>query len=95
VTDTIRIDIGYVRDLHSKVADTSDRLRGKVGNVDADITSDSDIAGKLHDFMQRWDKRRSQVADTLDAVASALHAIDDSFTKSDDKMACQINGDGP
>jgi len=94
MTEKIRIDLVYVRDLHDKVSDTSERLRGHVGNVENAITSDNDIDGKLHDFMDKWDKRRRQVADTLDAVVSALHAIDESFTKDDDKMAAQINGDG-
>jgi uncharacterized protein YukE len=94
MSDEIRVVVPYVRDLHTKVVDTSDRLRGKIGDVENAISSDPDLDGKLHDFMQDWDKRRRQVADTLDAVASALHAIDDSFTQNDDKMAAQINGGG-
>ncbi len=73
--------------------DTSDRLRGKVGNVQDDLSSDPDVAGKLDDFMGKWNKRRDQVADTLDSVVSALHAIDETFTKNDEQMACQLNGD--
>ncbi|MEO5899096.1 MAG: hypothetical protein ABIR68_03055 [Ilumatobacteraceae bacterium] len=92
MADKIYIDIDYVLKLHGDVTDTSSRLRGKVGKVDDIITSDDDIDGKLHDFMQKWDKRRGQVADTLDAVASGLHAIQDSFSTTDQKMADQVNG---
>jgi hypothetical protein len=44
--------------------------------------------------MGKWDKRRGQVADTLDAVASALKAIDESFTETDNKLTDQVNGNG-
>ena len=94
MADTIRIDIPYVRRLHDSVQDTAQRLRGNTENVNDMLSSDSDVEGKLHDFMGKWDKRRGQVADTLDAVVNALHAIDESFTESDEKMACQVNGGG-
>ncbi len=94
MAETIKIDIPYVRNLHDSVKDTAARLRGDVGNVDDALSSDPDVEGKLHDFMSKWDKRRGQVADTLDAVVNALHAIDESFTESDEKMACQVEGGG-
>ena len=94
MADTIKINIPYVRALKGSVQDTADRLRGKVGDVSDTLSSDPDISGDLHDFMDRWDKRRDQVADTLDAVVSALKAIDETFCESDEQMACQINGEG-
>lgn len=94
MAETIRIDLDYVRTLKGSVGETAGRLRGDVGSVKHTITSDDKIADKLDDFMGKWDKRRGQVADTLDAVVSALKTIDESFTDTDDKMASQINGDG-
>jgi uncharacterized protein YukE len=94
MADTIKINITYVRGLKGQVDDTSGRLRGDVGDVSHTIDSDSDVNDKLHDFMGKWDKRRRQVADTLDAVSSALNSIDESFTQTDDKLASQVNGGG-
>jgi uncharacterized protein YukE len=94
MAEKIHIDLNYVRTLKSEVDGTAGRLRGDVGNVKDTISSDSDVNDKLHDFMGKWDKRRGQVADTLDAVASALQSIDESFTKTDDKLAAQVGGNG-
>jgi uncharacterized protein YukE len=94
MADTISININYVRGLKGQVDDTSGRLRGDVGDVAHTIDSDPDVNDKLHDFMGKWDKRRGQVADTLDAVSSALNSIDESFTQTDDKLASQVNGGG-
>jgi uncharacterized protein YukE len=94
MAETIKINIPYVRTLHGSVQDTAERLRGHTGDVHDTLSSDPDVSDKLHDFMGKWDKRRGQVADTLDAVVSALHAIDESFTESDEKMAAQVDGGG-
>ena len=94
MAEKIHIDLTYVRTLKGQVDDTASRLRGDVGNVADTIDSDDKVADKLNDFMGKWDKRRRQVADTLDAVASALQAIDESFTATDDKLASQVNGGG-
>jgi uncharacterized protein YukE len=94
MAEKIHIDLDYVRTLKGEVDGTSGRLRGDVGNTSNTIDSDDSVNEKLHDFMGKWDKRRGQVADTLDAVASALKAIDESFTECDDKMTDQLNGCG-
>ncbi|MFT3852330.1 MAG: hypothetical protein QM733_06300 [Ilumatobacteraceae bacterium] len=89
----IHIQLDYVRTLKGNVDDTAGRLRGG-GNLKGTIDSDGRVDDALGDFMGKWDKRRGQVADTLDAVASALQAIDESFTATDDKLTSQLNGDG-
>ncbi len=94
MAEQIRIDVEYVRALHGSVGTTAGRLRGKVGNVSDTLSSDPDVSGALHDFMDKWDKRRDQVAETLDAVVSALQAIDESFTGTDEELAAQVNGEG-
>jgi uncharacterized protein YukE len=94
MAEKIHIDLNYVRTLKGQVDGTSGHLRGKVGNVKNTIDSDDSVNDKLNDFMGKWDKRRGQVADTLDAVASALKSIDESFTQTDDKLAGQVNGTG-
>ena len=94
MAEKIHIDLDYVRTLKGEVDGTSGRLRGDVGNTSNTIDSDDSVNEKLHDFMGKWDKRRGQVADTLDAVSSALNSIDESFTQTDDKLASQVNGGG-
>lgn len=92
--EKIHIDLDYVRTLKGNVDDTAGRLRGNVGSVKGTVDSDGKVNDELSDFMGKWDKRRGQVADTLDAVVSALKAIDESFTKTDDKLTSQLDGDG-
>ena len=92
MADEIRIVLPYVRDLHDRVEETAQRLRGDIGDVGHTLGSDPQTQGRLDDFMGEWDKRRGQVADTLDAVGSALHAIDESFTNTDDQLAGQLIG---
>lgn len=90
MADQIVVDLDYVSDLKERVVDTTDNLRSdRPQNVS--LPSDGETDDRLHDFMQKWDKRRGQLADTLDAVAVALTAIHDGFDGTDNKLAGQIN----
>ena len=42
--------------------------------------------------MGKWDERRGELADSLDAVSSALGAISDSFSDTEDELVSQLEG---
>ena len=49
----------------------------------------------LHDFLDKWDERRGDLADTMEGVEKALEAIHDSFTSTEDELVAQLNGESP
>jgi hypothetical protein len=49
----------------------------------------------LHSFLDKWDERRGDLADTMEGVEEALQAIHDSFTKTEDELVAQLNGETP
>ena len=90
MADLIVVDLDYVADLHTRVANTTTKLReDRPGNVS--VPSDHDIDDKLHSFMDRWDKRRGELADTLASVGEALQAMHDAFDGTDNKLTGQLN----
>ena len=42
--------------------------------------------------MGKWDERRGELADSLDAVSGALGAISDSFTDTENELVGQLEG---
>ncbi len=69
-----------------------------LGDVDdaqpwaADFTDET--RGAHHDFKNKWDERRDQLADGLRSVAEALEMIRDSFEQCDRELAESVSGGG-
>jgi hypothetical protein len=91
MAERIVVDIGYVDGLKSSVDTTRSGLRGE-GSNDARVPSSSRVNDALDDFMGKWDERRGELADSLDAVSTALGAISDSFTRTEDELVGQLEG---
>lgn len=91
--EQIRVDLDYVDGLRTQVVGTSDGLRTN-SRWSPGVSSAPPVDDELGDFMGRWDKRRGELADSLDAVAEALKVIFDSFTATDQELTDQLNGDG-
>jgi phage-related minor tail protein len=72
------------------VTNTTGRLRSDRPN-NVSVPSDDDIDDKLHSFMERWDKRRDELADSLAGVGDALKAMHDAFDGTDNKLTGQLN----
>ena len=89
----IVVDVAYVEGLRSNVDTTTSGLRGQ-GGEHAGVPSASRVDEALGDFMGKWDERRGELADSLDAVASALGAIADSFTRTEAELVGQLDGGG-
>jgi len=89
VADLIVVDLDYVADLRTRVTNTTTKLREDRPN-NVSVPSDHDIDDKLHSFMERWDKRRGQLADTLASVGDALKAMHDAFDGTDNKLTGQL-----
>jgi hypothetical protein len=90
VADLIVVDLDYVAELHTRVTSTTTKLRDdRPGDVS--VPSDDAIDDKLHSFMERWDKRRGELADSLASVGEALQAMHDAFDGTDDKLTGQLN----
>ena len=89
MSDEIAVDLDYVSDLKTRVDGTTSSLRADTPQ-NASLPSDHETDDRLHDFMEKWDKRRGELADTLDAVSEALKAIHDAFDGTDDKLTGQI-----
>ena len=94
MADQIVIDLGWVLDLRSDVASTRARLRRDSGDT-ARIDSSPDVNEALHSFLDKWDERRGDLADTMEGVEEALQAIHDSFTATEDELVAQLNGETP
>lgn len=87
----IVVDLTYVQQLHTEVSATITNLRATRPGA-AGLLSDPLSDGYLDEFQHRWDKRRGELADTLDSVASALQAIYDTFNDTDTKLAGELTG---
>lgn len=90
MADLIVVDLDYVADLRTRVTNTTGRLRSDRPN-NVSVPSDDDIDDKLHSFMERWDKRRGELADSLAGVGEALKAMHDAFDGTDNKLTGQLN----
>ena len=93
MADRIVIDLGWVLDLQADVVDTRERLNRDLGST-ASVDSAPVVDDALRSFLDSWDERRGQVADSLGGVVDALQAIHDSFTMTEDELLAQLNGDG-
>ena len=87
----IVVDIAYCDQLKSSVDTTTSGLRGE-GGYSARVPSAGRLNDALEDFMNKWDERRGELADSLDAVSSALGAISDSFSDTEDELVSQLEG---
>ena len=87
----IVVDIAYVDQLKSNVDTTTSGLRGE-GGYSARVPSAGRLNDALEDFMGKWDERRGELADSLDAVSSALGAISSSFGDTEDELVSQLEG---
>jgi predicted nucleic acid-binding Zn-ribbon protein len=94
MADQIVIDLGWVDDLRADVASTRSRLSRDSGDT-ASIDSSDKVNGALRDFLDKWDERRGDLADTLESVEEALEAINESFTATEDELLAQLNGETP
>ncbi len=86
MADEIVVNLDYVAALRDRVERTNDRLRSSQPES-ADIPSDPEMNDELSHFMQRWDKRRGQLADSMAGVGDALTSIHDSFSQTDGRLA--------
>jgi len=94
MADQIVIHLGWVLELQSDVANTRTRLRRDSGDT-ASIDSSADVNEALHSFLDKWDERRGDLADTMEGVEKALEAIHESFTSTEDELVAQLNGESP
>ena len=86
----IVVDLGYVDGLKSSVDSTTTGLRGE-GGQRATRAQRRRVNDALGDFLGKWDERRTELADSLDAVSTALGAISDSFAKTEDELVSQLD----
>lgn len=93
MSNLIAIDLGYLLDLRSDVDRTAGLLRDDVRDHGG-TPSDPRIDSRLGKFRGDWDKRRGELADTLDSVSAALTAIHDSFEGTDAQLAAELEGGG-
>jgi len=89
MADLIVVDLDYVSHLRGQVGSTTDRLRSDSPDR-VSLPSDPETDDELHEFMEKWDKRRGELADTLASVAEALTAIHDAFDGTDNQLTGQI-----
>jgi hypothetical protein len=87
----IVVDIAYVDGLKANVDTTTNGLRGE-GGYSARVPSAGRLNDALEDFMGKWDERRGELADSLDAVSSALGAISTSFSDTEVELVNQLEG---
>lgn len=85
MADVIIVDLEYVSALQSDVDTTRETLRGE-GGSGARLTTCGAANGALDDFMGKWDERRGELADTLDAVSQMLGSIHESFARTQDEL---------
>jgi hypothetical protein len=55
--------------------------------VVAEATGHDELAGEVHDFAGKWNKKRKQMAADVQALHDQLAAITDGFTKVDQGLA--------
>ena len=91
MADRILIDLDWVDELRSDVAGTRKRLSRSSGAT-AQVHSSPKVNEALRSFLDKWDERREDLADTMAGVEKALEAITTSFTSTEDKLLDQLNG---
>ncbi|MDQ3176848.1 MAG: hypothetical protein M3Q72_04770 [Actinomycetota bacterium] len=89
----IIVDLDFVATLRDDTNTTCETLRGDNG-YSARTSTCGEVDDKLGDFMGKWDERRGELADTLDAVSQMATAIYDGFSGTQDELIAGLNGEG-
>ncbi|UOQ90180.1 hypothetical protein MUN74_04485 [Agromyces endophyticus] len=58
----------------------------RVGDDLADLTGESRLASRVHDFAGNWDHNRGKLEEQLETVRDWLDAIVETFTELDEDM---------
>ena len=93
MADRILVDLGWVVGLKDDISNTTTRLRTD-GDTTAGIGSSPDVNDKLRDFLGDCDERRSELADVLSSVESALQSIHDSFSGTEKELVAALQEGG-
>lgn len=89
----IIVDLDYVAALKGDVDTTCSTLRGDDG-YEARTTTCGEADEALDDFMGKWDERRGELADSLDAVATMLQSIYEGFSGTEQELIDGLDGGG-
>jgi hypothetical protein len=91
----IVVDLGWLRGLQADMTATTERMSAASEEA-VDIPSRPDVDGDTTDFMNKWDERRGDLAECLDALDGILTAVIDSFDYVNQALADATGGgDGP
>jgi len=93
VAPVIIVDLDFVATLRDDTNTTCTSLRGEDG-YSARTSTCGEVDGQLDDFMGKWDERRGELADSLDAVSQMLTAIFDGFDGTQNELIAGLNGEG-
>ena len=58
-----------------------------VGDIDGPVKA---LAGKVDEFSKGWDIRRHQITQAMNAIATSVAAIHDTFVEVDSKLAAAL-----
>lgn len=82
----IVVDIAWLQELRSDMSTTRDRMAA-ASNEAVSLPSRPEVDNDATDFMNRWEKRRADLADCLDALDDILVAVVESFELIDQTLA--------
>ena len=87
----IAVNLDYLDGLADDLDSTCRKLR-RERIKGARLQSDPETDDALDDFLNKWDKRRRELADNLESVADAVTKIRQSFADTDEKLAAELEG---
>lgn len=83
------LDLARLSELRDDLQSLIDEFKGAedFSNSIADATGHDQLASEVHDFAGKWNTKRKQMADDIQALHDQLKAVTDGFTQVDQGLA--------
>jgi len=89
----IIIGCQYLRNLAGSIRKTADDLRSFAKLTDCRLSSAPAVDDAYGDLSGKWDERREELAEALEAIACGFETASKEFEKLDNELAAKLQDD--
>ena len=85
------VETEYLDRLAAKADSLATELARCSSRIDWRISSSATVSDGYGEFGNKWDQRRSELAEGLEAVGSQMRSVASAFRSADNDLANQLN----
>ena len=87
----INVNVIYLQNLASRARGVEHTLRAFSSLGGTAVSSSSKVASAYNDLSYRWDMRRGELADVINAIAAGLDKTWQAFQQADSDLAAALD----